>query len=336
MIKLTYPADSSPYRSRSVSKMPPSILVAGATGNTGYNTVLTLSSLLPSTLGETHRIIALTRDASSSVAQRFSQLPFVEVIENDWTTIDAAWLNAHNVVRAFIASHNLPHQYSEESALLVSLLTARVEYVVRISTAEEYVTPSSPIYYGRTHWAIENMLAQPEFEAMQWTSLRPNCFASMAFMSALLWLQEYKQTGVQKPLPLLMGKDDKVAIIDANDVGKVAATLLSSPDPSPHNQKKYVLRGPENTTGADVVALVESVIGDTVQEVQYRDESIVTGLAAMGYPERLIKAIREGLKPMWAGKWAVDANVPTSKEMLELCPPATKAAESFKALLSQR
>ena len=72
--------------------MPPTILVVGATGNTGRNTVLTLSSLLSSTLGETNRIITLTRNASSSVAQRFSQLPFVEVIENDWTAIDAAWL----------------------------------------------------------------------------------------------------------------------------------------------------------------------------------------------------------------------------------------------------
>jgi uncharacterized protein YbjT (DUF2867 family) len=315
--------------------MTPTILVVGATGNSGQNVVRTLSSILPSTLGEDHRIIALTRNASSTIAQAFSKLPSVKVIEKDWTTIDTAWIKEHNVIRAFIASHNLPHQYTDESALLISMLEVGVKYLVRISTVHEYVKPSSPIYYGRTHWAIEETLAQPEFEAMQWTSLRPNVFANMAFMSALFWLQEYQQTGVQKPLSLLMGNEDRVAVLEPDDVGEIAARLLAVSDPSTHNKKKYVLRGPEDITGADIVALVEGVIGAKIEEVKYRDEGIVAGFAAMGYPDRLIKGILEGLKPMWAGKWALGVSGPTSEKVMGFCPPRTKAAESFRALLSQ-
>jgi uncharacterized protein YbjT (DUF2867 family) len=315
--------------------MSPTILVVGATGNTGRNVVRTLSSILPSTLGRNYRIIALTRNAKSSVAQILSQLPNVSVLEKDWTTIDAAWLKEHNILRAFIASHNLPHQYTDESALLVAMLTAGVKYVVRISTAQEYVQPSSPIYYGRTHWAIENMLQQPEFGDMAWTSLRPNGFTSMAFISVMGWLKEYKESGVMEPLPLLMGKEDRVAVVDPDDVGEIAATLLGIDDPGCHNGKKYVIRGPADTTGQDIVALVEGVIGEKVKEVKYRESSIVTGLSAMGYPPVLVAAIMTGLEPMWAGKWAVGGGVPTSKEILELCPPTTRAADSFKALLSQ-
>jgi uncharacterized protein YbjT (DUF2867 family) len=57
------------------------------------------------------------------------------------------------------------------------------------------------------------------------------------------------------PLPLLMGKEDKLAVIDPDDVGKIAATLLANDDPSEHDRKKYVLRGPADTTGQDIVDL---------------------------------------------------------------------------------
>jgi hypothetical protein len=71
------------------------------------------------------------------------------------------------------------------------------------------------------------------------------------------------------------------------------------------------------------------VIGEKVKKVKYRESSIITGLVATGYPEILVAAILKGLKPMWA----LGGGVPTSKEILKLCPPTTRAAESFKVLL---
>ena len=100
-------------------------------------------------------------------------------------------------------------------------------------------------------------------------------------------------------------------------------------------EEEEVLRGPEDITGADIVALVEGVIDDRIEEIKYRDEGIVAGFAAMGFPDILVKTSLEGLKPMWVGKWAPDVSGSTSVEVMEFCPPRTKAAESFKALLSQ-
>ena len=127
--------------------MTPSFLIVGATGNTGKSLVETLSNIL-----DTHatfsgyRILAQTRSVSGATAKRLAQLPHVEVVEQNWVEITAAWLREHNVVRAFIASHNQPNQFAEESTFHLAALNAGVEYVVRIST-----TAANVRQIGRAH-----------------------------------------------------------------------------------------------------------------------------------------------------------------------------------------
>ncbi|OAA43099.1 NAD(P)-binding domain protein [Metarhizium rileyi] len=55
--------------------MAPAILVAGATGNAGRDVVETLSALFPP------KVLALTRDASGTVAQHLAALHGVQVVE---------------------------------------------------------------------------------------------------------------------------------------------------------------------------------------------------------------------------------------------------------------
>lgn len=92
--------------------MTPSILVVGATGNTGKSVVETLPKLLQSskTLKD-HRVIALARSAKSPVAQQFTKLTGVEVVEKNWIDIDAKWLRENEVTRAFIASHKIAYPF---------------------------------------------------------------------------------------------------------------------------------------------------------------------------------------------------------------------------------
>lgn len=119
--------------------MSPTILVAGATGNTGRSTTETLSRLLqaPDSSLRNHRILALTRSANSPAAQHLATLPGVQVIQQSWVEVTPEWLQTHHVARAFIASHNKPTQFAEESTFHLALLHAGVEYVVRISTTAE-------------------------------------------------------------------------------------------------------------------------------------------------------------------------------------------------------
>ncbi|GKU12648.1 unnamed protein product [Fusarium langsethiae] len=161
--------------------MAPAILIVGATGNTGRGITQTLPELLrQSKTLSSHRIIALTRSANSTEAQRLAKIPGVEVVEQNWVDITTEWLTEHQVVRAFIASHNAPNQFAEESSFYVAALNAGLEYVVRISTTALNVRPDCPAYYPRTHWAIESLLGSDEFSNLKWTSLQPNMFIKFA------------------------------------------------------------------------------------------------------------------------------------------------------------
>lgn len=316
--------------------MTPTILIAGATGNTGRS----LTKLLPELLKASntlsgHRIIALTRSLTSPAAQELAKLPGVEVIEQNWVEINADWLRQHQVVRAFIASHNEPNQFAEESTFYSAALNAGVEYVVRISTTAANVRPDFKAYYPRTHWAIENLLSQPEFAALKWTSLQPNVFSSFWLAPAVSHVKEFRKTGSQSALRLMAAKDAPVGIIDGAEVGVFAAHLLAQSDPTVHNKAKYVLNGPEDISGKQVVELVEQYIGTKVDEVIYQDTSMIDMMyemkyAAQGQSKNVILSIKHAMETGWEGKCSAST---TSEEVLQLAAPKRTPAEMFKELL---
>ncbi|GJC97918.1 nmrA-like family protein [Colletotrichum higginsianum] len=315
--------------------MSPSILVIGATGNTGKSVVRHLPKLLESGKNGTYRVIGLTRSLSSPVSQKLAKLPHVEMLEKDWTTIDSAWLRSQEVTRVYIAPHNLPHQFVEESALHVALLHAGVKYVVRVSTNVEYIGPTNPVFYGRSHWAIENLLSQPEFEALQWTSLQPNFFTASYLASAANWVRSYQKTGKQETLQIAPASDAAVAMIDPEDVGSVGAHLLALEDPTPHNQARYFLSGPEDVTGSLIVELVEQVAGTKVGSVEFKATGWLDDLVAAGvFFEKVLPSIMAGFEPLWEERCSL-ANTPTSTEVLRLAPPKWTIVDAFKAMLEE-
>lgn len=313
--------------------MAPTILIAGATGNTGRNTTETLSRFIDSkSFFSGYKILALTRSANGDAAKQLAKLPKVEVVEMAWTEVTADWLREKNVVRAFIASHMLPTQFSEESTFHVAALKAGVKYVVRISTTAANARPDSLAYYPRTHWAIENLLASPEFSAMQWTSLQPNAFIPLFLNTAVQFVKDFRETGKQGVLRLMSNEDAPVAPIDADEVGAIAAHLLAEEDPSRHNKAKYVLNGPEDITGKQVVELVEQAIGTNVGNVVFKDTSFIDHMV-MAAPlefQGIMKSIVYSLDASWDGKCSTST---TSKEMLELGLLKLSPTEAFKAMI---
>ncbi|RAL03380.1 NmrA-like family protein [Aspergillus ibericus CBS 121593] len=316
----------------------PSILIVGATGNTGRAVTQTLPKLLQSSstlLG--NRIIALTRSSNSPVAQKLAKLPGVEVIEQNWVDITADWLREHHVARAFIASHNGPNQFAEESTFYLNALDAGVKYVVRISTTAANVRPDCPAYYARQHWAIESLLGSPEFSNLQWTSLQPNVFSPLIMAPAAEFIKGYRKTGKQSILRLLLSEDASVGTIDPDEVGVIAAHLLSQDDTSVHNQAKYVLNGPEDINGKQIVDMVEQYIGAPVKDVSYKDVSFIDMLyedqyAATKQSKNVIYSIKRAPETAWEGKCSIST---TSKEILKLAAPKRTPADSLKTLLEE-
>lgn len=315
--------------------MAPSILIAGATGNTGRNVVQTLSKQLDTNKAIAgHRILALTRSAKGPAAQQLAKLPGVEVIEKSWVEITADWLREHQVDRAFIASHNEPNQFAEESTFHLAALRAGVKYVVRISTTAANVTPDCEAYYPRNHWAVEALLSSPEFKALQWTSLQPNVFTPLVLYPAAELIKKYRETGKQGPLSLLWPADAPVAAIDPDDVGAFAATLLCEEDPSIHNNARYVLNGPEDMTANQIVEMTEQRIGVKVEDVRFADMSFVDDMAAARSHEtpNIILSIKHALDTARDGKCTAST---TSPEVFKICAPKRTPEEVFKTLLGE-
>jgi len=318
--------------------MAPTILIVGATGNTGRSVTETLPNLLKASSAlSDYRIIALTRSRNSSVAQELAKLPSVEVVEQNWVEITADWLREHEVVRAFIASHNEPNQFAEESTFHVAALQAGVKYVVRISTTAANVYPTCAAYYPRTHWAIEALLSSSEFSGMQWTSIQPNVFSPLYLSAAAELIKQYRKTGKQDTLRLMGSEDAPIGIIDPSDVGLVAAHLLSQKNPSVHNKAKYVLNGPEDITGKQIVNMVEQHIGTKVEDVSYKDVSFIDAIyemkfAATRQSRNVIMSIKHAPETAWEGKCTAST---TTKEILELAAPKRTPADVLRSLLEE-
>lgn len=318
--------------------MAPSILIVGATGNTGRAVTQTLPKLLQSSSTlRGNRIIALTRSSSSPVAQQLAKLPGVQVIEQNWVEITADWLREHHVTRAFIASHNAPNQFAEESTFHLNALHAGVKYVVRISTTAANVRPDCPAYYARQHWAIEALLGSPEFNDLQWTSLQPNIFSPLILSPAAELIKKYRKTGEQDSLRLMLSEDAPVGIIDPDEVGVIAAYLLSQDDTSVHNKAKYILNGPEDITGKQIVDMVEKNIGVPVKDVIYKDVSFIDTLyeyqyAATKESKNVIYSIKRAPETAWDGKCSAST---TSKEVLDLAAPKRTPADVLESLLEE-
>jgi uncharacterized protein YbjT (DUF2867 family) len=299
--------------------MAPTILVVGATGNTGRGVLETLPSLIKTSAELSgHRILALTRDANSASSKNLSALQGFEIAEENWTNINAAWLRKQEVVRVFFAGHILPSQFAEESQLYVELLRAGVQYLVRVATTDATMHADSYAHHSRTHWALENLLSQPEFEALHYTSLHPNIYYSMFLNGPAKFIKEFRKTGKQTHMSMIVDVSTPMGCISPVEVGVTAAHLLALDDMSSHSGKKYVLNGPVNITGNDVVKLVEGYIGEKVDlaNVKFRDITMIEEMAdALPYPRNLIMSVADAPEVLWEGKCEVSTGSPEVQEL---------------------
>ncbi|KAI6782286.1 NAD(P)-binding protein [Emericellopsis cladophorae] len=102
--------------------------------------------------------------------------------------------------------------------------------------------------------------------------------------SAVELVKNYRKTGRKTgeldTLRLTASKDAPIGVVDADDVGTLAAQLLAEKKVSRHNEAKYVVNGPEDITGQQIVKMVEDHIGTQVKDVWYKDISFVDRMAA--------------------------------------------------------
>jgi hypothetical protein len=146
----------------------------------------------------------------------------------------------------------------------------------------------------------------------------------------LEFIKEHKKTGKQGSLSLILDRDSPNAMIDAYDVGIFAAHLLATEETGKHNKAKFVLTGPEDVTGEEVVKLVEGHLGEPVQDVKYKDFAVVDAWAeSMPEQRTLIKAIGRAGGAIWGG-----SSLKTrSKEVPAIYTPSRTAEQVWKEMV---
>ena len=133
------------------------------------------------------------------------------------------------------------------NALTDAAVAAGVRHVVFSSVAGADTNRVVP------HHRVETHLRD---HAPSWTILRPGFFAQNL-------TDAYRRDIVDDDRIYLPAGDGRVAFVDTDDIGAVAAAVLA--DPAPHRGKGYTLTGPAAVTFEGVAGILTAVLGRTIQ-----------------------------------------------------------------------
>ncbi|PRY44667.1 NmrA family NAD(P)-binding protein [Umezawaea tangerina] len=246
-----------------------SALLLGATGNIGPHVV---SSLLEG--GTEVRVLARDADRARSV------LPdAVEVV--GWDPLDEKGLlaAAEGVESLLLLSPHGLDMADTQQRVLRTLRGAPLR-VVKLSATSTSVVPDGPLV-GRQHWEVEQVLragGQP------FVVLRPNGFGQVIVNQAVAGA--LRTTGV---LPNPLGTA-AISLVDARDVGAVAARALTS---DAWDGRTLVLTGPRAVTYQELADLVSAGTGTPVTVVDVGLDAVRDSLVGRGLPEWEVRHVGE-------------------------------------------
>jgi uncharacterized protein YbjT (DUF2867 family) len=204
------------------------ILITGATGNAGGAVVRAL-------VGAGAPVRALVRDPAAA------RLPDdVEAVAGDLNRPDMIAPHLDGVTATFLLSG-----YDGLTETLRDMRRAGVKRVVLLSSSSapsEDLTNAVARYHVLSERAVRD-------SGLAWTFLQPNSFMT----NTLQWAPRVRAGDViRAPFP-----DVRVATIDPDDIGAVAAAALIS---DAHAGRAYRLSGPESLLPADRVRILGDVL----------------------------------------------------------------------------
>jgi uncharacterized protein YbjT (DUF2867 family) len=214
------------------------ILVTGATGNVGRNVVDQL-------VARDADVRALVRDPARA------NLPAgVELVEGDLLDVDALRRALSGVSTLFLLNGVVADEFTQALITLNLAKEAGIERVVYLSVIHSDLYADVPHFAGK--FGVERMIDAVGLPA---TILRPAYYMDneVTIRNAITGYGVY-------PMPI---GAKGLAMIDARDVGEIAAIELirreQSPVPLPTTRINLV--GPDTLTGTDVAAIWSDVLG---------------------------------------------------------------------------
>jgi len=223
------------------------ILVTGATGTVGRQTVLQL-------LATGAEVRALTRHPEGA------RLPgAVEVMGGDLSEPGTLAPALKGVDAVFLV---WPFTTAEAAPAVLDAIERETRRLVYLSSAGG----QRPDPAGMFHADMERLI---EESAFAWTFLRPSGFAA----NTRLWAGQIRANGVVR---WPYGAAAR-SLIHESDIAAVAVRVLTSDG---HGGAKYVLTGPELLTQAEQVHTIGEAIGRPVRWEEVPPDAVRDGLAA--------------------------------------------------------
>jgi uncharacterized protein YbjT (DUF2867 family) len=215
-----------------------SILVTGATGTVGRHVVQHLSQ-------RGAKVRALVRNPANA------NLPAgVETVQGDLLDVDALRQAFQGVSTLFLLNAVVPDEFTQALITLNVAREAGVKRVVYLSVIHSDRYVNVPHFAGK--FGVERMLEQMGFNA---TILRP-----AYFMDNDLTVKDVVLGHGVYPMPI---GSRGLAMIDARDIGEIAAIELLSRDRAPDGSAltRLNLVGPDTLTGAEVADIWSATLG---------------------------------------------------------------------------
>lgn len=235
------------------------ILVTGANGTTGGATLRALCAL-------DTPVRVLVRDPSSFVAP-----PGVEVAVGRFEDPDSLDAALASVDSAYLVSPSSERQVAQETAFVEAAVRARLTHLVRLSAPSAAQPDVQGLRFGRLHQRLEQTVRDA---GIPWTFLRPNAFMQN-------YLGQAAAIAGQGVFYSSLSPAAKLAYIDAEDIGAVAAKTLTEPGHAGH---AYPLDGPAALSDDDVAARLSAVLGREITHVQVPLEATRQAMRGTGYP----------------------------------------------------
>src|SRR5215208_664967 len=233
------------------------ILVTGATGNVG-SAVLDNSGTTDGNL----RALAHNESKAQSIKDRG-----VEAVVGDFLKPETLIPALQGVSTVLLITPIHPEQVTQASNVINAAKDSGNDArIVRLSVHQ--ASHEAPSRNSRQHAQIEDQLRS---SGLPYTLLRPTTFMQNTLATARTVASEGR---IYEPF-----KDGKLGMIDARDIGEVAAKILTEEG---HEGKTYILTGPRAISFHDIAEMLSAVLGKKVDYVPISLEKAKEAMFGMG------------------------------------------------------
>jgi uncharacterized protein YbjT (DUF2867 family) len=250
------------------------ILVMGATGTLGGEVVKQLSSSTP----------AVNIKAGVHSAQNVNKVKDgdkVEVVLIDYNKPETLKEALSQVDKLFLLTPDVPNAHELASKLVIEAKKAGIRHIVKLSVMGADLEADVGTF--RLHRQAEEIIEQ---SGIPFTFLRPNEF----MQNFINFHSHFIKNNNAFYLPL---EDAKVSLVDVRDIAAVAVKSLTEDTSDKHNNKTYLITGPEALSYYQAAEILSSATDKKISYVNISEEEARGAMKEMGMSDWLINTISE-------------------------------------------